>query len=762
MGGRAWRTLCLYGTMRPTPWLSTATLVIGMISLSACATTSSTPEDPAGRAPGAAAASDVPGRAEHRAPPIAAVRPERLEAHGHVRVDEYFWLRERESPEVIDYLEAENAFTAAGMAHTEVLQERIFEEIRGRIQETDVSVPYRLRDFYYYTRLEEGKDYPIWARRRGSLGAPEEVLLDGNRLAEGHSYFAVQGMQVSEGQNILAFAIDTVGRRIATIRFRDLGTGEVLPDVIPDVTGNMAWAADDRTLFYARQDPSTLRSFRIYRHVLGTDPGDDALVYEETDEEFSTWVWRTKSREFLVIGSRQTLSHEYRVLDAREPDGEFRLFLPRERGHEHSIDHFGGHFYVRTNGGGAGREPTAPNFMLMRTPVERTGREHWEEVIPHRPEVLLQGFEIFRDHLVLSERADALTRLRIRPWSGEEEHSIGFDEPAYVTYTSNNPEIDTGILRIAYESLTTPTSIYDYDMATRERTLLKRDVVLGGYDPAAYRTERLWTTARDGTRVPVSLVYRRDVRADGPQPLLLYAYGSYGSSRDPNFSSIRLSLLDRGFVFAIAHVRGGQEMGRQWYEDGRLMNKMNTFTDFIDVAEHLVDLGYSAPEMLYAQGGSAGGLLMAAVVNMQPELFHGVIAQVPFVDVVTTMLDASIPLTTFEWDEWGDPRRPEFYEYMLSYSPYDQVRPQAYPHLLVTTGLHDSQVQYWEPAKWVARLRAVGTGDNRLLLRTNMEAGHGGASGRYRRWREIAFEYAFLLDLSGRADADPATPAPAP
>lgn len=687
------------------------------------------------------------------AAPVAKQRPYELETHGDVRVDEYYWLRERDDPDVIAYLEAENAYTEAMTAHTKALEDQLFEEIRLRIDETDESVPYRLRDYYYYTRTVEGKDYPIYARKRGSLDAPEEVMLDANALAEGKSFFAIQGIQISEGQDILAFAVDTVGRRIATIRFKNLSTGEMLSDEIPNVTGNMAWAADNRMLFYSRQDPNTLRSYRIYRHVLGTDAAQDEVVFEETDEEYRTYVFRTKSREYIVIGSSQTLSDEYRYLKADDPGGEFRVFVPRQRDHEHSIDHFGDYFYIRTN---RPREPgaaKAQNFRLARTPLDRTAPEHWEEVIPHRDDVLLQGFEIFRDHLVIAERQDALTQLRVRPWSGEDEHYIEFDEPAYLAYIGNNPEIDTNTLRFGYTSLTTPSSVYDYDMQSRERTLRKRDRVLGGYDPAGYRTERLYAQARDGTRVPVSLVYRRDLRRDGPQPLLLYGYGSYGATIDPSFSSLRLSLLDRGFAFAIAHIRGGQAMGRQWYEDGKLLEKKNTFTDFIDVAEHLIAEGYTSPDRLYVQGGSAGGLLIGAVINMRPDLFHGAIADVPFVDVVTTMLDETIPLTTFEYDEWGNPNDHTYYDYMLSYSPYDNVKAQPYPHLLVTAGLHDSQVQYWEPAKWVARLRARKTDDNRLLLKTNMEAGHGGASGRYRRWREIAFDYAFLLDLAGLAGA---------
>jgi oligopeptidase B len=751
--------------MRPMYRTTSLALLLGTLSLAGCAG-GSLSSSPAPTADSPAVSSSGRGTAASPAsvaPPVAALRPERLEAHGDVRIDDYYWLREREDPEVIRYLEAENAYTEAIMAHTEALQERLFEEIRSRVQETDMSVPYRHGNYFYYTRYEEGRDYPIHARKRGSLDAPEQVLVDGNRLAEGKSFFMVMGLTVSSGEDILAFATDTLGRRIATIHFKNLTTGEMLPAVIPDVTGNLAWAEDNRTLFYTKQDPTTLRSYRIYRHVLGTDPAQDELVFEETDETFSTWVFKSKSKQYVMIASSQTLSTEFHFLDAHRPQGEFRVFLPRQRDHEYSIEHCGDHFYIRTNDGARNRSaagateqaPRARNFRLMRTPVTHTARQHWEEVIPHRDDVFLERFEIFRDHLVLTERRDALTYLRVRPWSGAGEHYLEFDEPVYVAYAFASPEIDTPLLRIGYQSLTTPQSVYDYDMNTRERTLLKREPVLGGFDPANYRAERLWATARDGTHVPVSLVYRRDLRRGGPQPLLLYGYGSYGYSSEPWFSSHRLSLLDRGFVFAIAHIRGGQEMGRDWYEDGKLFRKMNTFTDFIDVAEHLVAQGYTAPEKLYALGGSAGGLLMGAVINLRPDLFHGVIAAVPFVDVVTTMLDETIPLTTFEWDEWGDPRTPEAYRYMLAYSPYDQVRAQAYPHLLVTTGLHDSQVQYWEPAKWVARLRALKTDDNRLLLKTNLEAGHGGASGRYRAWRETAFEYAFLLDLAGLAEVPP-------
>ena len=670
----------------------------------------------------------------------AKVVPRELRRHGHVRTDDYYWLRERDDPDTLAYLEAENERTKTTLAHLRGLEETLFQEIRGRIKETDMSVPYKRDGYYYYTRYEEGKEYPLYARKRDSLDNPEELMLDVNVLAEGHEFFVVGGLAVSFGQDLLAYATDVQGRRIYTIRFKDLATGETLADVIPEVTANVTWANDNRTLFYARQDPETLRSCRIYRHLLGTDPAEDALVYEETDDTFSAHVFKTKSRRYLMIVSSQTLSNEFRYLDAGDPTGEFTVFLPRERDHEYAVAHFEDRFFIHTN-------HEAKNFRLMAAPLDRTGKEHWQEIIPHRPDVLLEGFEVFRDHLVLEERRDGLMRIRVIPWSGAEEHYLAFDEPAYLARVSMNPEFDTTVLRYGYTSMTTPNSVTDYDMVTREKTLLKQEEVLGGFDAGDYRTERLHATAQDGARVPISLVYRKGMERDGGSPLLLYGYGSYGHSLDAGFGSARLSLLDRGFVFAIAHVRGGEEMGRQWYEDGKLLKKKNTFTDFIVCAEHLIAQRYTSKERLFAMGGSAGGLLMGAVVNLRPDLFKGVVAQVPFVDIVTTMLDPDIPLTTGEYDEWGNPNDKAYYDYMLSYSPYDNVEARDYPHMLVTTGLHDSQVQYWEPAKWVAKLRAVKTDRNRLLLKTQMEAGHGGASGRFKRHRETALEYAFLLDL---------------
>jgi oligopeptidase B len=547
---------------------------------------------------------------------------------------------------------------------------------------------------------------------------------------------------VSSGQNVLAYAVDTEGRRIYTTYLKNLTTGELLPDVISEVTENLTWANDNRTLFYAKQDPITLRADRIYRHVVGTDPSRDELVFEEKDETFSTYVFKTKSKQFLMIVSSQTLSQEYRYLQADDPCGELKVFWPREHDHEYHVEHLGARFLIRTN-------DQAKNFRLMATPIAQTAKEHWQEIVPHRDDVLLREFEIFDEYLVLEERRRGLTHIRVVPWSGDEEHDLQFDEPAYTAELGANPQLDAGTLRFEYSSLTTPVSVYDYDMRTRTQTLLKREEVLGGFDRADYITERRYALAQDGSEIPLSIVYRKSMERNGQHPLLLYGYGSYGVSVDPAFSSPRLSLIDRGFIFAIAHVRGGQELGRQWYEDGKLFKKKNTFTDFIACADYLIRENFTHPEKLFAMGRSAGGLLMGAILNMRPGLFKGVVAEVPFVDVVTTMLDSSIPLTAGEYDEWGDPNQKDYYDYMLSYSPYDNVAAKDYPHLLVTAGLYDSQVQYWEPAKWVAKLRALKTDSHRLLLKTNMDAGHGGASGRFRRHRETACSYAFLLDLAG-------------
>jgi oligopeptidase B len=667
--------------------------------------------------------------------------PTRLEKHDHVRIDDYYWLKERDNPEVIAYLNAENQHAKKAMAQAQPSEEDLFEEIKARFKQTDMSVPYRRDGYFYYTRYEEGKEYPIFARKKDSLGQLEQIMLDANRLAEGNAFFAIGGWAVSSGRDLLAYAVDTQGRRIYTTYFKNLTTGEEFADVIPEVSENLTWANDNRTLFYARQDPTTLRAYRIYRHVLGTEAAEDQLVFEETDETFATYVFKTKSKKYLMIVSTHTLSQEYRYLEADNPTGTFNIFLPRERDHEYHLEHYQDRFLIRTN-------HQAKNFRLMATPIDKTHREFWQEIIPHREDVFLGDFEIFKDYLVLEERKRGLNQLRVVPWQGG-EHYLAFDEPAYRANLGTNLEFDTTTLRFDYTSMKTPLTVYDYDMATRAKNLQKQEEVLGGFNPDNYVTERLYALAADGTEIPLSVVYRKGTQKDGQNPLLLYGYGAYGLSIDPAFSSPRLSLIDRGFIYAIAHVRGGQELGRDWYEDGRLLKKKNTFTDFIACAEHLIREQFTNPGKLFAMGRSAGGLLMGAVTNMRPELFKGIVAEVPFVDVITTMLDPSIPLTTGEYDEWGDPNQEEYYDYMLSYSPYDNVEAKEYPNLLITAGLHDSQVQYWEPAKWAAKLRALKTDKNRLLLKTNMDAGHGGASGRFKRHHETAFSYAFLLDLVG-------------
>ena len=668
--------------------------------------------------------------------------PTKLEKHGHVQVDDYYWLRERENPEVIKYLTEENDYAAKEMAHTRAFEEKLFAEIKGRFKQTDMSVPYKREDYFYYTRYEEGKEYPIYARKRDSLDAPEEIMLNANTLAEGHEFFSIGGSTVSAGQDVLAYAVDTQGRRIYTAYLKDLTTGEMLPDVLVNVTENLTWANDNKTLFYGKQDETTLRQYQIYRHILGTDPAQDQLVYQEDDETFVAYIFKTKSKKFLMIVASHTNSQEYRYLEADQPFGDFKIFLPREREHEYHVDHFQDRFIIRTN-------HQAKNFRLMWTPLEKPGRENWQEIIAHRNDVYVGDFDLFQEYLVLEERARGLTQIRVMPWAGGAGYYLEFDEPAYRANLNVNLQFDTSMLRFEYTSMKTPLSIYDYNMAARSKTLLKREEVLGGFDPENYAIERLYAPATDGTLIPLSILYRKGLNKDGGNPLLLYGYGAYGLSIDASFASPRLSLVDRGFVFAIAHVRGGQEMGRQWYEDGKLLKKKNTFTDFVACAEFLISEKFTSPERLFAMGRSAGGLLMGAVSNARPDLFKGIVAEVPFVDVITTMLDSSIPLTTGEYDEWGDPNQRESYDYMLSYSPYDNVERKAYPAMLITGGLHDSQVQYWEPAKWAAKLRELKTDNNRLLLKTNMDAGHGGASGRFRRHHETAFSYAFLLDLAG-------------
>jgi oligopeptidase B len=683
------------------------------------------------------------GPAPGSQPPKAQIIPKQLTIHGQTRVDNYYWLSERDNPKVLDYLKAENDYTLAVLKPAEALQEKLFKEIVGRIKQTDLSVPYRSEGYYYYTRFEEGKDYPVYCRKKGSLEAPEEILLNVNEMAQGHGYYAVNGYSVSPDGNLISFGVDTVSRRKYTLHFKDLRTGQILPDAIVNTAGPAAWAADNKTVFYTQIDDTTLRPQKIFRHVLGR-PGDtDKMVFHEADETFNTYVYKSKSKKYIFIASEQTLSTEFRFIPADRPEAEFKVFQPRTHDLEYSVDHYKDKFYIRTN-------LDAKNFRLMTAPLDRTAKENWAELVPHRPDVLLEGFELFTGALVLGERKNGLVQIRIMPWDKKvPEHYVDFGEETYAAYPDENPEFDTEWLRYSYESLTTPASTYDYNMVTKEKKLLKRQEVLGGFDAAKYRAERHYATARDGVKVPVSLVYRKGFVKDGRAPCLLYGYGSYGYSTDADFSSARLSLLDRGFVFAIAHIRGGQEMGRSWYEDGKLFKKKNTFTDFIDCADYLVAQKFTNPGRLFAEGASAGGLLMGAVVNMRPDLFKGVIAGVPYVDVVTTMLDKSIPLTTGEFDEWGNPENKEYYDYMLSYSPYDQVEAKKYPALFVTTGLQDSQVQYFEPAKWVAKLRALKTDKNPLVLWTNWEGGHGGVSGRFRRLNQTAMEYAFILDLAG-------------
>ncbi|HPW18326.1 MAG TPA: S9 family peptidase [Candidatus Aminicenantes bacterium] len=675
-------------------------------------------------------------------PPRAEVIPHELTAHGHTRVDNYYWLNERGNPKVLEYLEAENAYTRAVLKPLEPLQERLYGEFVGRIKQTDLSVPYRDNGYFYYTRYEDGKDYPVHCRKKGSLEGAEEVLLDVNEVARGHGYCHVTGLTVSPDNRLLAYGVDTVSRRKYTIRFKDLATGAALADAIPLTTGAAAWAADNATVFYTRIDDETLRPQTVFRHVLGTPVESDALVFHEADETFTVGAHAAKSRKYIFIASSHTLSNEYRFVPADTPAAEFKVFQPRERGLEYDVDHYKDKFFVRTNMG-------AKNFRLMTAGLGKTGKADWAELIPHRDDVLLESFELFKGALVVEERKNGLVQLRVMPWDkAAGEHYVDFGEAAYSAWFSNNPEFDTDWLRFGYESLTTPGSVFDYNMVTREKKLLKREEVLGGFDAANYRAERLYAPARDGVEVPVSIVYRKGFVKDGTAPCLLYGYGSYGASTDADFDPARLSLLDRGFVYAIAHIRGGQELGRAWYEDGKLFKKKNTFTDFIDCAERLVAEKYTRPARLFAEGASAGGLLMGAVVNMRPDLFKGALVGVPFVDVVTTMLDTSIPLTTGEFDEWGNPAVKECYDYMLSYSPYDRLVRKAYPALFVTTGWQDSQVQYFEPAKYVAKLRTLKTDRNPLLLWTNIEGGHGGVSGRFRRLEQTAMEYAFILDLA--------------
>ena len=676
--------------------------------------------------------------------PIAKKIEKKLSIHNDIRVDNYFWLNQREDQEVLNYLNAENDYTNSVLKHTEGFQKALFEEMKSRVKEDDQSVPYKLNGYWYITRYEVGKDYPIYTRKKDYLEAEEEILFDCNQMAKGHSYFKLGGISISPDNTLVSYSIDTVSRRQYTLYIKNLVTNEVFEDKIENTTGSSTWANDNKTLFYSKKDEVTLRSDKIYKHKLGQNSIDDTVVFHEEDDTFNTFVYKTKSKKYLVIGSSSTQTTEYRFLDANTPDGEFKIFQERERNLEYSIAHYQNSFYIITN------KDEATNFKLQKVEETNTDKANWEDVIPHRKDVLLEDIEIFKDYLIVNERENGLNQLRIISWDGNEDYYLDFESETYTVDIGNNPDFDSNYLRYSFNSLTTPSSVIDYDLKTKTKTVKKEQQVLdANFKKENYISHRVWATARDGVKVPMSIVYKKGTKLDGNSPLLQYAYGSYGATIDPYFSSIRLSLLDRGFIYVIAHIRGSEYLGRPWYEDGKLKSKLNTFTDFIDCSKFLIENKYTSSQHLYAMGGSAGGLLMGAIINMNPELYNGVIAAVPFVDVVTTMLDDSIPLTTGEYDEWGNPNEEDFYNYMKSYSPYDNVVPKEYPNMLVTTGLHDSQVQYWEPAKWVAKLRDCKLDKNILLLKTDMDAGHGGASGRFEALKEVALEYVFLFELEG-------------
>lgn len=677
--------------------------------------------------------------------PVAKKESKDLVMHDDVRVDDYYWMNDREDEEVLSHLRKENEYYAEMTAHTKDFQLSLFEEMKARIKEDDESVPYKQNGYWYIARYETGKEYPIYSRKKGTLDAKEEILFDCNLMAVGHEFFNLAGFSVSPDNSLAAFSIDTISRRKYTLQIKNLQTGEILTDKIENTAGNSVWADDNKTIFYSKQDDVTLRSDKILRHKLGSAASDDVLVFSEEDETFGTYVYKSKSKKYIIIGSYSTLTSECRTLKSSNPDGEFKVFSARKRGLEYDISHYENEFYVLTN------KDEATNFKLMKVKEGNTSFENWEEFIPHRSDVLLEGMSIFKDYYVLSERENGLNKIKVVRWDGSDTYFLPFANETYTAGVSRNPDFDTDTLRYSYNSMTTPSSVIDFNMKTKTQKIKKEQEVLGGaFKKENYLEKRIWATARDGVKVPMSIVYHKDTELNENTPVLQYAYGSYGATIDPYFSTVRLSLLDRGFVYAIAHIRGGQYMGRPWYDDGKLLNKRNTFTDFVDCSKHLIAEGYTSSEQLYAMGGSAGGLLMGAIINIAPELYNGIVASVPFVDVVTTMLDDSIPLTTGEYDEWGNPNEEEFYKYMKTYSPYDNVEAQAYPNMLVTTGLHDSQVQYFEPAKWVAKLRELKTDDNQLLFDINMDAGHGGASGRFESLKEVAKEYAFLLDLAGR------------
>lgn len=718
--------------------LLAVTLLLG---LTACQKS----EEPATQTTAVETAAENITETTEMAEPRAQKRPHELTLHEITRVDDYYWLRddERSDPEVLAYLESENEWFDTAMAPTEKLQETLYEEMVGRLDPDESSVPWEKDGWWYYDRYEPGKDYAIYARRKGTMDAEEEVLVDGNQRAEGHEYYRLGNLEMSDDHRYAAIAEDTLSRRIHEIRILDTQSGEFLPEVLGNANASLAWSADGQYLFYLDKHPETLLAYRVMRHKLGTDPSEDVLVYEEKDNRFYTGLWRSRSGDFIMLQHQETESSEVQLLDASNPLGEFKPFLPREPAHEYSVDHANGRFFIRSNW-------QAENFRVMTADLETAAdKSSWKELIPNRDDAMVSSIQAFNDWLVIGERKDGLRKVRVMALDGSVDRYLDADTESYVMWPGTNVNTDTQKIRYGYSSLVTPTQTWEIDLQTGKTEMLKADRILGDFSSDNYLSERMMITARDGTSVPVSFARHKDTALDGSAPALVYAYGSYGSSTDPWFRNSVVSLMDRGFVYVIAHIRGGQEMGRQWYEQGRLMNKMNTFTDFVDVTAALQKQGKIDPARTYAMGGSAGGLLMGAVVNLAPERYHGVIAAVPFVDVVTTMLDESIPLTANEWNEWGDPREKEAFEYMLSYSPYDNVKKQGYPNLMVTTGLHDSQVQYFEPAKWVAKLREYRTDDNRLIMKTNMDAGHGGASGRYRAYEEVAEEYAFLIDLAG-------------
>jgi len=664
-----------------------------------------------------------------------------LSTHNDERIDEYYWLKERDNPKVIDYLNAENSYRDKYMKDYQSLEKKLFEEIKSRIKEDDSSVPYFENGYFYYTRYETGKQYPIYCRKKENLDANEEILIDANKMSKGHDYFRIGGIDVSPNNKIAAYGVDTVSRRLYTIYFKNLETGEVYKDKIPYTTGSVTWTNDNSAIFYDKKDIETLREERVMKHGFGTNIKNDEEIYFEEDETFSVYSYKTKSNKYIVIASQSTLSDEYLIINANDHNKKYKIFQKREKGLEHSITHFNDKWYIRTN------KDNATNFKLMVCNDKKTSKEYWKDFIPHREDVLLEDIDVFKNFFIVIERYNGLKRINIKPWNNSKNHYIDFETETYSLYSSYNPNINTNKLRYNFSSLTTPSSVIEYDMITREKKVLKENEVLGEFNKDNYTSKRVWANARDGKKVPISLVYRKDKYIEGSNPLLLYAYGSYGITNNPNFSSVRLSLLDRGFIYAIAHIRGSQYLGREWYDDGKMFNKKNTFTDFIDCGKFLIKSKFADKNKLFAMGGSAGGLLMGAVSNMAPELFKGIVAAVPFVDVITTMLDEDIPLTTSEYDEWGNPNNKDSYDYMLSYSPYDQVEKKDYPAIFITAGYHDSQVQYFEPAKWIARLRDRRTNKEPLLMYCNMEAGHGGASGRFEAYKETAMEYSFLLAL---------------